>query len=139
MEGFLINLIPLRQSCGLICFRKSLCIKSEKIGRNCIFKRLYAKEILIGQYPQSMVDPMKNRKPEIFAAAKELEVLRNVKTVDSDIANENKEIDATILTKHDLVVLEGLIVRGDICSHKEVRICDDAVVCGNLFAEEDIG
>ena len=35
-------------------------------------------------------------------------------------------------------MLEGLIVRGDICSHKEVRICDDAVVCGNLFAEEDI-
>ncbi|MBQ4283605.1 MAG: leucine-rich repeat protein [Lachnospira sp.] len=108
------------------------------VGKGCSFRRLYAPEILVGQYPATYVNPMENRESRILEAAKQLEVVRNVNYVSKDMTNSQGEADITVLTRENLVVLENIIVRGDVRSHKSVRLCDNSVVCGNIFAEDDI-
>ena len=112
--------------------------KRLSIGMGCKFHRLYAPEILIGQYPDNARNAVENRQPYILEAAKHLEKVKNIRAVDHEMVNERKEAEITIITNQNLSILEEIIVKGDICSEKGVRLCDYAVVCGNIFAEGDI-
>lgn len=112
--------------------------KRLSIGMGCKFRRLYAPEIYIGQCPNDIKDPMESKNPYMLESAGEIEVVRNIKTVDRDMANERNEAKITVLTNKNLMILEDIILKGDICSDKGVRLCDGAVVCGNIFAEGDI-
>ena len=112
--------------------------KRLSVGMGCRFRRLFAPEILIGQYPDSKQKPIDNEKLYMLEAAGSPEVVRNIKAVDHEMVNERKEADITVLTEQNLTILEDIIVKGDICSHKGVRLCDNAVVCGNIFAEKDV-
>lgn len=112
--------------------------KRLTIGMGCRFHRLFAPEILIGQYPDTKQTPMESKRSGILEVSKSPEVVRNIKIVDQEMANDRKEADITVLTDWNLVILEEITVKGDICSHKGVRLCDNAVVCGNIFAEKDI-
>lgn len=112
---------------------KRLCV-----GQGCRFHRLYAPEILIGQHPDDLKDPMDGKKPGILEPAGPQPVVKNIKAVGHEMVNEQEEAEISIVTDQDLTIMEGVIVKGDICSRKGVRVCDGAVVCGNLFAEEDV-
>ena len=112
---------------------KRLCI-----GRDCRFRRLFAPEILIGQYPEEIKDAMEYKNPRIFEATEPLEVMRNLDYVDQDVADEQGVANITVISKEDVKILEHIIVKGDVRSQKGVRLCDHAAVCGNIFAEEDI-
>ncbi len=108
------------------------------IGKGCTFHRLFAPEILVGQYPESIKLMQSKTIPRLLESEKELEVVRNIKTIDNKLANDDHVANITVLSVEDVVVLERLIVKGDITSEKSVRVCDNAIVCGNIFAEEDI-
>lgn len=112
--------------------------KKLSVGRNCTFHRLFAPEILIGQYPNDYSDAMEGRDARIFEIPGGLEIKRNLEYIDKRLLDGKDEAEFTVLSKHNVTVLEGIILRGDLRSHKSVRICDNAVVCGNIFAEEDV-
>lgn len=108
------------------------------LGMGCDFRRLFAREILIGQYPDTNIDSMANRNRDMWKVEKTPEVVRNIDSVNEEMTNDRKEAAITVLTNRNLTVLENIIIKGDICSHKGVRLCDHVVVCGNIFAENDI-
>ena len=108
------------------------------IGKDCLFKRLYSQEIHIGQYPQNLKDPMKERGYKTFDTTKNPKVVRSIKTIDEDLLNEYGEADITVLTKYDFTVPESMVVRGDVRSEKSLRLEENVIICGNVFAEENI-
>lgn len=112
--------------------------KRMSIGMGCTFRRLFAPETLIGQYPDCIFNSMSHKKQYIFEVPKQLEVVRNISVVDRELVNERNEAEITIVTKSNLSILEDMIVKGDVKSHKGVRLCENAVVCGNIFAEHDV-
>lgn len=111
--------------------------KMMSVGNNCTFHRLYAPHILIGQYPDgagySSFDVDRS-----LMIRNALKTVRDIKYVDSSLLNDNHEADITVISRHSVVVPEGIILKGDLRSHGCVKICDNAVVCGNIFAEGDI-
>lgn len=112
--------------------------RKMSIGRNCQFRRLYAPVILIGQYPDSTVDPTEGKDPRIFRLPVETSKEKNMRYISKEMINEEGVVDFSVLSWRNVTVTEKIIVQGDVRSHKGVRLCDDAVVCGNLFAEGDV-
>lgn len=112
--------------------------KRLSIGRDCRFRRLYAPEILIGQYPEHVKEAKDDRNPKIFEMSDCIEVVRNKNNIDDEVANEDGVAEITVLSRKDVKILENIIVKGDVRSQKSVRLCDGAAVCGNIFAEEDV-
>lgn len=108
------------------------------IGEGCTFKRLYAPEILLGQYPGGERDLMADKDSRIFRMPVQMDQERNMRYISREMINEEGVVDFTILSWRNVTVIENVIVQGDVRSHKGVRLCDGAVVCGNIFAEEDV-
>lgn len=108
------------------------------VGHNCIFRRMYAPVIRIGQYPDSDLTPEAGKDPRIYYLPVQMNKENNVRYINKERINEEGIVDFSVISPHKVTVTEGLIVQGDIRSHKNVRLCDDAVVCGNIFAEGDI-
>lgn len=79
------------------------------VGNGCHFRRLYAPQICIGQFGR-----------------------------DIGGFGEKTVLEETVRTDKDYTLLDGVWLKGDICSHKGVRLCDNTVVTGNIFAETDI-
>lgn len=108
------------------------------IGKGCTFRRLYAPEILSGQYPESIDEASVKSIPPISKDEAVPEIVRNIKAIDRGYANEKNEANLTLFAIDDVTILENIIVKGDITTEQSVRVCDNAVVCGNIFAEHDI-
>lgn len=108
------------------------------IGQGCRFRRLYAPEIYLGQYPDSLMDEKKGKDPRIYRMGVQKAQRENIRYISNDMINEEGVVDFTVVSGSNLEVLENLIVNGDIRSHKSVRLYDGAIVCGNIFAEGDI-
>lgn len=107
------------------------------IGNNCSFRRLYAPVIMFG----GETDEQSYHKACIQDEDFEPEALnefRNIKYVNDDITDDSGVLASSVITVHDITVLDKLTVKGHIRSHKSIKICDNAVVCGNLFAEGNI-
>lgn len=108
------------------------------IGKGCTFRRLFAPEILVGHYPESLGETEFLQIPPVSQDESKPEIVRNIKVIDREYANEKNEANITLFAIDDVTVLENLIVKGDITTEQSVRVCDNAVVCGNIFAEHDI-
>ena len=108
------------------------------IGENCIFQRLYAKEIYIGQYPGELLDATKGKNPRIYRLPVQTAKEKNIRYISNEMVNDEGIVDYSILSWKNLSVTENIIVKGDIRSGKGVRLFDGAVVVGNVFAEGDI-
>lgn len=108
------------------------------IGNNCSFRRLYAPEILLGQYPGDNRNALKDKNPEILNMGVQRNRTHNVRYINKERMNKDGVVDYSIISYANVKVTENVIVQGDIRSHKSVRIFDGAVVCGNIFAEKDI-
>ena len=111
--------------------------KGMSIGTNCRFRRIYAPEVRIGQYPDKQIDPMKDRDPRILRLPIKTESV-NRRYISKDLINEEGIVENTIISWSSVEVIEGVIIQGDVRSHHGVRLCQKAVVCGNIFAENDI-
>ncbi len=150
------NTIAVYDNCGLgmsVSAGKRLCI-----GVGCSFRRMFAPEILIGQYPkqlnakitESLYDDSFEEKEEYaekkksYEAAfkrrytKMLKKTKNISVVDNEMADDNNEAYITVITNKNLTILENIIVMDDIRSQKSVRLREKSVVLGNIFAEGDI-
>ena len=107
------------------------------VGRNCLFPRMLAPQIFLGftnendfrSVTKSLVSS------EDFSHNK---VARHITSIDDDDVGDDKVYPYTVITENDLNVIDKIIVKGDIRSHKSVRIGDGAVVYGNIFAEGNI-
>lgn len=127
------------------------------IGDGCTFRRLYAPVIAIGAQhgdmnfanPVAFAESVRQlcASPEVLdqekiihlqSAGKPQQMVKNIRYLDPQCIEESGVARVTVVTDQNLVVLEHMIVQGDIRSHRGVRICDHAFICGNIFAEEDI-
>lgn len=108
-----------------------------EIGKNCVFRRLYAPEIIFSENSIKHVEDksfFKNKRYDIFVSSA---IVRNLKYVD-DEKTENHIFNRSIITKYDIAILKDCIIQGSIRSHGDIELDTDTVVCGNLFAEGDI-
>lgn len=108
------------------------------VGRGCRFRRLYAPEIYLGQYPDCLMDEKRGKDARIYRMGIQKNHLENIRYISRDMINEEGVVDFTVVAKGNLEILENLIINGDVRSHKSVRLNDGAVVCGNVFAEKDV-
>lgn len=107
------------------------------IGVNCRFTRLFAPVIFFGEEVGEPNETSNHwRVINVITAA--TKVVRNIKYVDDDVTDDNGVLDATIITKHNITVLNALSVKGHIRSHKNIHLGDDSTVFGNVFAEGEI-
>lgn len=112
--------------------------KRISLGHNCKFRRIYAPEIYIGQYPGKLLDPTKGKDSRIYRLPVQTKKEKNIRYISNEMINEDGIVDCSILAPKNVSVTENIIVRGDIRSHKGVRLFDGAIVVGNIFAEEDV-
>lgn len=108
------------------------------IGYHCSFRRLYAPQIRLGQYPDSKRRAEDGKDPKIYRLPIQTSKEKNMRYISKEMINEKGVVDFSVVSWRNVTVTEKIIVQGDIRSHKGVRLCDDAVVCGNIFAEEDV-
>lgn len=110
-------------------------LKAMYIGKNTWFRRLYASKICLGDWPQ--IERINEIAP-LDLYDKKKEIIRNIRYVDQDVVNEDRCLEASIISKEDLRVIEGITLKGDIHSQKGIRLGQYVTVYGNVFAEEDI-
>ncbi|WP_303859648.1 leucine-rich repeat protein [Alkalibaculum bacchi] len=108
------------------------------IGQNCEFRRMYAPEIYIGQYPIKLLNPKERKDKKVYCLSVQKRIKRNVRYISNEMANEEGVVDYTIVSSENVRVTENIIVQGDIRSHKSVRLFDGAIVVGNIFAEGNV-
>lgn len=108
------------------------------IGRSCSFRRLYAPEIKIGQYPGDPVDARDGKNPKIYNMPIKMNKEKRIENITSEMIDEEGVVGYTIISKENLRITENIIIQGDVRSNRGIRLNDGAVVCGNVFAEEDI-
>ena len=108
------------------------------VGHNCVFRRLYAPMIRIGQHPNAPLSPTDGRDMRIYRLPVQIDKENNVHYIHKEMIDDDGIANFSVISRHNVTVTEGLIVQGDIRSHKGVRLCDNAVVVGNIFAEHDV-
>lgn len=108
------------------------------IGKNCKFRRLFAPQICLGQYPGKISDPKVGKDKRIYRLAVQTDREKNVRYINKEMVNEDGVVDFSVLSWKNVSVTERIIVKGDLRSHKGVRLCEGAIVVGNIFAEKDI-
>ena len=108
------------------------------IGKNCSFRRLYAPEIRLGQYPWDQRNASDGKDKRIYRLPVHDTKEYNVKYISKEMINEDGIVEFSVLSWRNVIVTEHVIVQGDVRSHKGVKLSDGAVVCGNIFAEEDV-
>jgi len=106
------------------------------IGENCFFKRLYAPEIRLGVRDVAM--ELDSHLTTVSKAIVAPGIVYNLRYVDNEIVDRAGVLRSSIITQHDLTVLNGLEVQGSIRSSGVVKLNDNAIVHGNIFAERDI-
>lgn len=111
--------------------------KKITIGKNCSFRRLYSPLILIGWQPDEE-DLIEVNNSLLFELDSFGKIERNIRYINDSMADNDGIVRSSVISKHEVVVLENIIVKGHIKSHKTVRICDNSIVCGNIFAEGKI-
>ena len=102
------------------------------IGRDCVFRRLYAPVINLGWSLEDR-EGRQESADAMTALAISSEVLRNIRYVDEDNTDDDGVLSATVVSKHDVSVLEGFTVKGHIRSHKAIMIYDNAVLYLSLI------
>lgn len=112
---------------------KGICI-----GYDCLFERLYAPVIYLGQYPEEIKSKGKNTDSRYYNLGSPIKESRNVRYISDDMIDEEGKVRCTVISEFTLKVTENLVICGDIRSHKGVRLYENVVVNGSVFAEKDI-
>lgn len=112
---------------------KGICV-----GYDCLFERLYAPVIYLGQYPEEIKSKGKNTDSRFYNLGSPVKKSSNVRYISEDMIDEEGKVRCTVISEFTLKVTENLIICGDIRSHKGVRLYENVVVNGSVFAEKDI-
>lgn len=118
-----------------------LSVSSAKgicIGYDCVFERLYAPVIYLGNYPEKINRVEKYTDSRFYNLGSPVKAARNVRYISDDMIDEEGKVKCTVISEFTLKVTENLIVCGDIRSHKGLRLFENVVVNGSVFAEKDI-
>lgn len=120
------------------------CNSSLIMGADITFRRLYAPSIHLGadltNRDVTAVDGLpRDTQSAGMVFAYKTPTHRNVHYVNEALTDDNsREIEGTVISKHEVEVMENITLMGHIRSHKSVTIHDNACVHGNIFAEGDI-
>lgn len=64
--------------------------------------------------------------------------VRNLKHVGREETGWDGCLRASVLTWHDLVIRRGYVVQGNIRCHKNVRLEEGCIVCGDVIADGSV-
>ena len=98
------------------------------------FQRLYAPEIRLALSPEAPAPSV----PRELPSKRHMEILHDLRSVSEHQADEQGHLQANLITRHNLRILENLTVEGDISGDWGVRVMAGAVVYGNIFAGADV-
>ena len=98
------------------------------------FQRLYAPEIRLALSSDAPAPEV----PQVLPEKRHLDIRYNLRSVSENQADEQGHIKASLITRHNLRILENLTVEGDISGDWGVRVMAGAVVYGNIFAGADV-
>ena len=98
------------------------------------FQRLYAPEIRLALSPETPAPEV----PRVLPEKRHMEILYDLRSASENQADEQGHIKASLITRHNLRILENLTVEGDISGDWGVRVMAGAVVYGNIFAGADV-
>ena len=98
------------------------------------FQRLYAPEIRMALSPSAPAPAV----PRELPSKRHMEMLHDLRSVSEHQTDEQGHLKANLITRHNLRILEGLTVEGDISGDWGVRVMKNAVVYGNIFAGADV-
>lgn len=98
------------------------------------FQRLYAPEIWLALSPETPAPEV----PRVLPEKRHMEIRYDLRSVSENQADEQGHIKASLITRHNLRILENLTVEGDISGDWGVRVMAGAVVYGNIFAGADV-
>lgn len=102
------------------------------VGRRSTFRRLYAPCIRFS--PGKMMDTSENLvEAKIFH-----DILRDVAVIKHEDDSDGRTLEKSIITKYDLRVTNGMIVKGAISTHGTLVVEANSVIHGNIFAEKNI-
>jgi len=104
------------------------------IGKNVKFKRLFAPVINIAMPQVKEIDPTK----DIYGLIPNNHVRRDLDTVGEFDVDESRIWDYSIASNQQVSIQEDIIIQGHVRSVKGVRLLDRSIVCGNIFANQDI-
>lgn len=108
------------------------------VASNCRFRRLYAPEIRIGQYPEDQIDAKDGKNPAIYNMPVQMNIEKNIKHISNEMIDHNGVVGYTVISEDNLIITEDIIIQGDVRGNQGVRLSEGSVVCGNIFAEGDI-
>ena len=98
------------------------------------FQRLYAPEIRLALSPETPAPEI----PRVLPEKRHMDIRYDLRSVSENQADEQGHIKASLITCHNLRILENLTVEGDISGDWGVRVMAGAVVYGNIFAGADV-
>ena len=102
------------------------------IGKQCSFRRLYAPQIdIVPAYTQP--NPANHT-----ASIVSNELIYHIKYVNDLIVNSSGILNKSIISKHDIIVLDDYQVQGHISCHKDIKLNSNVRIHGNLIAEGNI-
>ena len=123
-----MGVVNVAQNCNLGISTSSG--RELNISKNCVFKRLYAPQINIA-FKNNHVKAIVN--PQVCN-----EIIYHIKFVDDMLVDKQGVLAKTIVSKHDVTVLDDYQVQGHIRSHNDIKLNSNVRVHGNLFAEGNI-
>ena len=103
------------------------------LGRNCIFRRLYAPVIQVGIQPGEEIDY--TTYPKALDTGAEHFHKRHVK---KDHMDEDGILAKSVISRGKLWVDDNLIIQGSLHAESGIRIGCNTVICGNIFSSGDV-
>lgn len=104
------------------------------LGCRTGFQRLYAPEIRLAMAPEGPPPHSPVPVPE----KRNMPVLYDLRNLSERQSDSRGHVSASLITRWNLRILEGMTVEGDISGDRGVRVMKNAVVYGNVFAGADV-
>lgn len=104
------------------------------LGCRTGFQRLYAPEIRLAMAPEGLPPHSPVPVPE----KRHMPVLYDLRNLSERQSDSRGHVSASLITRWNLRILEGMTVEGDISGDRGVRVMKNALVYGNVFAGADV-
>lgn len=104
------------------------------LGCRTGFQRLYAPEIRLAMAPEGLPPHSPVPAPE----KRNMPVLYDLRNLSERQSDSRGHVSASLITRWNLRILEGMTVEGNISGDRGVRVMKNALVYGNVFAGADV-
>ena len=106
------------------------------VGHFCRFRRLFAPELLLGQYPGALVEHRQSA-AHVPGTPSGTRLHRVRRTLDS-LLNEEEILHGSVVASGSLLITENVEIFGDVRGHRNIRICAGVRVHGHVMAEGNV-